>query len=69
MDFDWSSACHVEGAILSCRMIILPSDVVSALKCAAALVVTCICDPSCEKGRVGCNISKFSFMAYWVGNS
>ena len=34
---------HVEGAFLSCRMIILPSDVIFALKCAVALVVTCIC--------------------------
>ena len=42
VDFDWSRACHVEGAILSCRMIILPSDVISALKRAAALVVTCV---------------------------
>ena len=30
----------MEGAILSCRMIILPFDVISALKRAAALVVT-----------------------------
>ena len=33
----------MEGAILSCRMIILPSDVISAVKRAAALVVTCVC--------------------------
>ena len=24
MDFDWSKAGHMEGAILSCHMIILP---------------------------------------------
>ena len=41
VDFDWSRAGHVEGAILSCRMIILPSGVISALKSAGALVVTC----------------------------
>ena len=28
VDFDWSRAGHAEGAILSCRMIILPSDVI-----------------------------------------
>ena len=32
----------MEVAILSCRMIILPSDVISALKRAAALVATCL---------------------------
>ena len=42
VDFDWSGACHVEGALLSCRMTILPSDVISALKRAAVLVVTCV---------------------------
>ena len=30
--FDWTRAGHAEGAILSCRMIILPSDVISALQ-------------------------------------
>ena len=30
VDFDWSRAGHAEGAILSCRMIISPSDVISA---------------------------------------
>ena len=30
VDFDWFRAGHAEGAILSCRMIILPSDVISA---------------------------------------
>ena len=39
MGFDWSRAGHAEGAILSCRMIILPSDVISALKSAGALEV------------------------------
>ena len=29
-DFDWNRAGQAEGAILSCRMIILPSDVISA---------------------------------------
>ena len=43
VDFDWSRAGHAEGAILSCRMIILPSDVTSTLKSAGALVVTCFC--------------------------
>ena len=43
VDFDWSREGHAEGAILSCRMIILPSDVMSALKSAGALVVTCVC--------------------------
>ena len=43
VDFDWSRAGHAEGAILSCRMIILPSDVMSDLKSAGALVVTCVC--------------------------
>ena len=32
MDFDWSRAGHAEGVILSCRMIILPSDVIFAIK-------------------------------------
>ena len=41
MDFDWSRAGHAEGAILSYRMIILPSDVICAFKSAGALVVTC----------------------------
>ena len=43
VDFDWSRACHLEGAILSCRIIILPSDVISTLKRAAALVVAGVC--------------------------
>ena len=43
VEFDWLRTGHVEGAILSCRMIILPSDVISALKSAGALVVTCFC--------------------------
>ena len=30
VDFDWSRAGHAEGAILSCRMVISPSDVISA---------------------------------------
>ena len=32
MEFDWSRAGHAEGAILSCRMTILPSDVIYLLK-------------------------------------
>ena len=32
VDFDWTRAGHAEGAILSCRMIVLPCDVISALK-------------------------------------
>ena len=32
VDFDWSGAGHADGAILACRMIILPSDVISAYK-------------------------------------
>ena len=36
-------AGHAEGAILSCRMVILPSDAISAEKSAAARVVTCVC--------------------------
>ena len=43
VDFDWSRAGHAEGAILSCRMTILPSDAISTYKRAAALVVTCVC--------------------------
>ena len=43
VDFDWSRAGHGEGAILSYRMIILPSDVISSQKLAPALVVTCVC--------------------------
>ena len=43
VDFDWPRAGHAEGAILSCRMVVLPSDVISALKHAAARVVTCVC--------------------------
>ena len=41
--FDWSRAGHAEGAILSCCMIILPSDVISVLKSARALVATWFC--------------------------
>ena len=33
----------MEGAILSCRMVILPSDIMSALKRAAAFDVTFVC--------------------------
>ena len=40
VDFDWSGAGHADGAILACRMIILPSDVISAYKMASALAVT-----------------------------
>ena len=29
-DFDWSRAGHAEGAILSCRMVISPSDIIFA---------------------------------------
>ena len=43
VDFDWSRAGHAEGAILSCRMTILPSDAISTYKRAAALVFTCVC--------------------------
>ena len=43
VDFDWSRASHEEGAILSCSMIILPSDAISVLKSAGALVVPCFC--------------------------
>ena len=39
--FDWSKAGRAKGAILSCH--ILPSDVISALKSADALIVTCFC--------------------------
>ena len=47
MDFDWSRACHAEGAIWSCRMIILPFDVISALKRAATLLVSRVCLNQC----------------------
>ena len=30
VDFDWPRAGHAEGAILSCRMVILPSGVILA---------------------------------------
>ena len=33
----------MEGAFLSCHIIILPVDVISPLKRAATLVVTCVC--------------------------
>ena len=39
VDFDWSRAGHAEGAILLCRMIILLSDVIYALKSAGALII------------------------------
>ena len=30
VDFDWSRAGHADGVMLSCRVTILPSDVISA---------------------------------------
>ena len=55
VDFDWSRAGHVEGAILSCRMIILPSDVISALKSAGALLATCFC-LKCTRRVLFCHV-------------
>ena len=44
VDFDWSRVGHAEGAILSCRMIISPSNVIclkmSSCTCSHMLLFT-----------------------------
>ena len=45
----------MEGAILSCR-ITLPTDVIFALKRAAALVVTCICFSAMKGAILSCRM-------------
>ena len=56
VDFDWSRAGHGEGAILLCRMIILPSDVISSQKLAPALVVTCLFTVHVEGAILSCRM-------------
>ena len=57
----------MEGAILSCHIIILPSDVMSALKSAGAIVVTCVCLQCtwrvlfCSHMRLSCGMSLICF--------